>query len=68
MNLSSDSSSVESPIVSSNESSHRDSKDISCRQTSKQSGFRELRSCVKYFSGNKGEDNFQLWVEDHKEA
>ena len=31
-------------------------------------GFREVRSRVKCFSGNKGEDDFQLWLEDFKEA
>ena len=69
---SSDSSSGESPISSDEGSgSHRDSEDTSRRRTAKQShplGFREVRSRVKCFSGNKGEDDFQLWVEDYEEA
>ena len=41
------------------------------RQSSKDvhpPGFREVRSRVKCFSGKKGEDDFQLWLEDYEEA
>ena len=29
-------------------------------------GFREVRSHMKCFSGKKGEDDFQLWLEDYE--
>ena len=41
------------------------------RQSSKDvhpPGFKEVRSRVKCFSGKKGEDDFQLWLEDYEEA
>ena len=43
---------------------------IRSRQSSKKvhpPGFREVHSCVKCFSGKKGDD-FQLWLEDYEEA
>ena len=63
----------ESPVVSSDEDngSHRDSEDTRSCRTSKQLnflGFKEVRSHVKCFCGKKGEDDFQLWMEDYKEA
>ena len=53
------------------ENSRRSQRHTSRSQSSKDvhpPGFREVRSRVKCFSGKKGEDDFQLWLEDYEEA
>ena len=64
-----DQSSDHSDEVSGN--TRHSSRHISKRHPTKQPhppGFREMKSRVQSFSGKKGEDDFQLWLEDYEEA
>ena len=71
--VSSLSTSKESSILSSDDDSvsQRSVTELGSRPKLKLShppGFKEVRSRVKCFTGKRGEDNFQWWVEDYEEA
>ena len=53
---------------SSDEESRHTDTNIENRRQLHPPGFKEMRSRVQPFSGKRGEDDFQLWLEDFEEA